>query len=129
MSKRGSSTRASPKPQWSMVIVRLTIPIGVTTTDRLDIQVEVPPAARRAWPAAMLPTGHDCKVNRGASATGPLAGPEMAIAQGPIMIGTPAKPNDPKVGRVLGGGKVKKDAAFARPHQGEPREFSHSERC
>ncbi len=28
------------------------------------------------------------------------------------MIGTPAKPNDLKVGRVLGGGKVKKDYPF-----------------
>ena len=28
------------------------------------------------------------------------------------MIGTPAKPNDPKVGRVLGGGKVKKEYPF-----------------
>ena len=36
----------------------------------------------------------------------------MAFAQGPVMIGTPAKPNDPKVGRVLGGGKVKKDYPF-----------------
>ena len=37
---------------------------------------------------------------------------ELAIAQGPIMIGTPAKPNDPKVGRVLGGGRVKKDYPY-----------------
>ncbi len=36
----------------------------------------------------------------------------MALAQGPVMIGTPAKPNDPKVGRVLGGGKVKKEHPF-----------------
>jgi hypothetical protein len=28
------------------------------------------------------------------------------------MIGTPAKPNDPKVGRVLGGGKVKKSHPY-----------------
>ena len=28
------------------------------------------------------------------------------------MIGTPAKPNDPKVGRVLGGGRVKKEYPF-----------------
>ena len=28
------------------------------------------------------------------------------------MIGTPAKPNDPKIGRVLGGGKVKKDHPY-----------------
>ena len=34
------------------------------------------------------------------------------LPKGPIMIGTPTKPNDPKVGRVLGGGKVKKEYPF-----------------
>src|SRR4029077_10288855 len=43
---------------------------------------------------------------------GPKGGPEVAIAQGSVMIGTPTRPNDPKVGRVLGGGKVKKDFPF-----------------
>ena len=42
----------------------------------------------------------------------PKGGPELALAQGPVMIGTPAKPNDPKVGRVLGGGRVKKDYPY-----------------
>ncbi len=28
------------------------------------------------------------------------------------MLGTPAKPNDPKVGRVLGGGRIKKDYPY-----------------
>ncbi len=37
----------------SMVIVRVRIPTGISTTDRLDAEVELPPAAaRRAWPAA-----------------------------------------------------------------------------
>ena len=36
----------------------------------------------------------------------------MGLAQGPIMIGNPGKPNDPKVGRVLGGGRVKKDYPY-----------------
>ena len=41
------------------------------------------------------------------------------------MIGTPAKPNDPKIGRVLGGrkDKVKGKPSYTR-HQGEPRELS-----
>ena len=37
---------------------------------------------------------------------------ELAVARGPIMLGTPAKPNDPKVGRVLGGGRVKKEYPY-----------------
>ena len=41
-----------------------------------------------------------------------LSDHELAVAQGPIMIGTPAKPKDPKVGRVLGGGRVKKEYPY-----------------
>jgi flagellar basal body P-ring protein FlgI len=114
MSKAGveHAEKYLAQPQFSMVIVRLTIPIGVTTTDRLDVQVEVPPACgTTSLAGGFLMMTRLREVGRGAG-TGPLTGPEMAIAQGPIMIGTPAKPNDPKVGRVLGGGKVKKDYPF-----------------
>ncbi len=101
------------KPQWSMVIVRLTIPIGVDTTDRLDVQVEVPPACgTTSLAGGYLMLTRLREVNRGIGQSGPLTGKEMALAQGPIMIGTPGKPNDPKIGRVLGGGKVKKDYPF-----------------
>ena len=46
MSKAGveNAEKLLANPQVSMVIVRLTIPIGVDPTDRLDVQVEVPPA-------------------------------------------------------------------------------------
>jgi flagellar basal body P-ring protein FlgI len=115
MSKAGveHAEKLLTKPQWSMVIVRLTIPVGVTPTDRLDVQVEVPPACgTTSLAGGYLLQTRLREVNRSAGASGPLSGPEMALAQGPIMIGTPAKPNDPKVGRVLGGGKVKKDYPF-----------------
>ncbi len=115
MSKAGveHAEKLLSTPQWSMVIVRLTIPVGVTTTDRLDVQVEVPPACgTTSLAGGYLLQARLREVNRSAGTPGPLSGPEMAFAQGPIMIGTPAKPNDPKVGRVLGGGKVKKDYPF-----------------
>ena len=84
----------------------------MNTTDRLDVQVEVPPACgTTSLAGGYLMQTRLREVRRGA-ATGPLAGSEMACAEGPIMIGTPAKPKDPKVGRVLGGGKVKKDYPF-----------------
>lgn len=114
MSKAGieHAEKLLANPQFSMVIVRLTIPIGVNSTDRLDVQVEVPPACgTKSLAGGYLMMTRLREVNKGAG-TGPLGGPEMALAQGPIMIGTPAKPNDPKVGRVLGGGKVKKDYPF-----------------
>ncbi len=44
------------------------------------------------------------------------------MAQGPVMIGIEAKPDDPKVGRVLGGARIKKDDALPAPDQGEPPE-------
>jgi flagellar basal body P-ring protein FlgI len=97
--------------QVSMVIVRLTIPIGIGPKDRLDVQVEVPPACGTKSLAGgylMMARLREVMLAGGT----PKGGPEMALAQGPVMIGTPAKPNDPKVGRVLGGGRVKKDYPF-----------------
>jgi flagellar basal body P-ring protein FlgI len=98
-------------PQVSMVIVRLTIPIGVTPKDRLDAQVELPTGCTTKSLAGgyLLMTRLREVMIAGGS---PKGGPEMALAQGPVMIGTPTKPNDPKVGRVLGGGMAKKDYPF-----------------
>ena len=98
-------------PQVSMVIVRLTIPVGVGPKDRLDVQVEVPPTCGTTSLAGgyLLTTRLREVLLAGGS---PKESFDIALAQGPVMIGTPAKPNDPKVGRVLGGGKVKKEHPF-----------------
>ena len=113
MSKAGveHASKLLASPQFSMVIVRMTIPIGVTPKDRLDVQVEVPPACGTKSLAGgylMATRLREVMVAGGA----PRTGPELAIAQGPVMIGTAKKPNDPKVGRVLGGGRVKKDFPY-----------------
>ena len=42
----------------------------------------------------------------------PRTGNDLAVAQGPVMIGNAKNPNDPKVGRVLGGGRVKKESPY-----------------
>jgi flagellar basal body P-ring protein FlgI len=97
--------------QVSMVIVRLTIPVGIGPKDRLDVQVEVPPACGTKSLAGgylLLTRLREVMVAGGS----PKTGPELALAQGPVMIGTPAKPHDPKIGRVLGGGRVKKEYPF-----------------
>ncbi len=94
----------------SMVIVRLTIPIGISPTDKLDVQVEVPPACGTKSLAGgylLLTRLHEILISRGVH-----TGNDLALAYGPVMIGTLAKPNDPKVGRVLGGGRVKKDYPY-----------------
>jgi flagellar basal body P-ring protein FlgI len=99
-------------PQVSMVLVKLTIPIGVTPKDRLDVQVEVPPGcSTTSLAGGYLLTTRLREVLLAASGA-PKESFDIALAQGPVMIGTPAKPSDPKIGRVLGGGKVKKDHPF-----------------
>lgn len=113
MSKAGveHAEKFLDSPQISMVIVRLTIPIGVGPGDRLDVQVEVPPACSTTSLAGgylVMTRLREVMIAAGS----PKGGPEVALAQGPVMIGTPAKPNDPKVGRVLGGGKAKKDHPY-----------------
>jgi Flagellar P-ring protein len=97
--------------QVSMVVVRLTIPIGVSPKDKLDVQVEVPPACGTTSLAGgylLLTRLHEILMAGGS----PKTGADLALAYGPIMIGTPAKPNDPKLGRVLGGGRAKKDFPY-----------------
>jgi flagellar basal body P-ring protein FlgI len=96
----------------SMVIVRATIPTGVGPTDRLDIEVETPPASGTTSLAGgyLLQTRLREVLIAGGT---PKEGPEQAIAEGPIMIGTPAQPDNPKVGRVLGGARVKKEVPFS----------------
>ena len=113
MSKAGveKAEKFLTNPQVSMVIVRLTIPVGVNSTDRLDVQVEVPPACGTTSLAGgylMMTRLREVLLAGGS----PKESFDVAFAQGPVMIGTPAKPNDPKVGRVLGGGKVKKEYPF-----------------
>ena len=115
MSKAGveHAEKLLDSPQVSMVIVRLTIPIGVGPGDRLDVQVEVPQAcSTRSLAGGYLLMTRLREVMIAGGAPKPLGGADIALAQGPVMIGTPAKPNDPKVGRVLGGGRVKKEHPF-----------------
>jgi flagellar basal body P-ring protein FlgI len=113
MSKAGveKADRLLANPQVSMVMVRLMIPIGVDSKDPLDVQVSVPTGCGTKSLAGgylLLTRLHEALIAQGTLKNGP----EIAIAQGPVMLGTPAKPDDPKVGRVLGGGRVKK----ARPY-------------
>jgi flagellar basal body P-ring protein FlgI len=113
MSKAGveKAEKLLASAQVSMVIVRLTIPIGVSPKDKLDVQVEVPPACGTKSLAGgylLLTRLHEVLIASGS----PKTGADLALAYGPVMIGTPAKPNDAKVGRVLGGGRVKKDFPY-----------------
>ncbi|MGP0069736.1 MAG: flagellar basal body P-ring protein FlgI, partial [Isosphaeraceae bacterium] len=113
MSKAGveKPERLLASPQVSMVIVKMSIPMGVGPEDPIDVQVEVPPACG----TKSLAGGYllACRLYRLTMVKGEtLRDHELAIAQGPIMLGTPGKPKDPKVGRILGGGRIKKDYPY-----------------
>jgi flagellar basal body P-ring protein FlgI len=113
MSKAGveKGEKLLTNPQVSLVVVKLTIPVGVGPKDRLDVQVEVPSGCgTTSLSGGYLLTTRLREVLL--SGNTPKESFDLALAQGPVMIGTPAKPNDPKVGRVLGGGKVKKEHPF-----------------
>jgi flagellar basal body P-ring protein FlgI len=113
MSKAGveKPERLLANPQVSMVIVRMSIPMGVSPDDPLDVQVEVPPACgTKSLAGGYLLTSRLYRIAMAKGET--LRDHELALAQGPIMLGTPAKPNDPKVGRILGGGRIKKDYPY-----------------
>src|SRR5262249_22578158 len=104
--------RKLASPQMSIVLVRMTIPMGVNPRDPLDVQVEVPPGC----PTKSLAGGYLMSARLFPTAFGTkgevLRDHELAVARGPVMLGTPARPNDPKVGRVLGGGRVKKEYPY-----------------
>ena len=98
-------------PRVSMVIVRMTIPAGVSTTDRLDAEVELPPGSG----TKSLAGGRllECRLREVMVLGGvPKEGPEAATVQGPVMTGSADEPDDLKVGRVLGGGRVRKEVPF-----------------
>ena len=96
----------------ALVIVRVKIPTGITTKDRMDVELELPPASGTTSLAGgyLMPTRLREMMIAGG---GPKEGQELATAQGAVMVGTDAKPNSPKDGRVLGGARCKKDIPFS----------------
>ena len=97
--------------RFSLVIVRAKIPTGSTPADRIDVELELPPACG----TTSLASGYllQTRLREILIAGGtPKEGSDYAVAQGPVLIGTPADPNNPKVGRVLGAARIKKTIPF-----------------
>lgn len=98
-------------PHVSMVLVHARVPTGTTTADRLDVEIEVPPAAgTTSLAGGYLVQTRLREVLRGADKV--HEGRDLALAGGPVMIGTEKRPNDPKYGRVLGGARVLKGIPY-----------------
>ncbi len=105
------ANRKLSDPNVSMVIVKATIQTGVRPTDRIDVELETPPASG----TTSLVNGYllQCRLRPVLIAGGTVKEDhELAIAEGPVMVGTLAKPGNLKVGRILGGARVKKEVPF-----------------
>ncbi len=95
----------------SLVIVRARIPVGVTKLDVFDVDIELTAnsATTSLEGGQLLLT----KLNQVAYVNGtPREGQALALAGGPVVTGTSQKPEDLKVGRVLGGARVKRDQPY-----------------
>lgn len=113
MSKAGveHASRLLESKRFSMVIVRMRIPTGAAPKDRFDVEIELPPASATKSLSGgylMFTRLREHLLAGGA----PKAGSDVAFAQGPVMIGNADNPDDPKVGRVLGGGRVKDEYPY-----------------
>ncbi len=95
----------------SLVIVRTVIPAGVSTKDKFDVEIELPPASATSSLAGgwLVSTR---LAQRAMTREGEKDDKVIAVAVGPVMIGNEARPGDPKVGRVLGGGHVFQDSPY-----------------
>ena len=97
--------------QVSMVTVRAIFPAGVTTADKFDVELELAPgSATTSLAGGFLMTTP--LAQRARTAEGDKDDKVIATAGGPVMTGNAAKPADPKVGRALGGGRVKEDSLY-----------------
>lgn len=98
-------------PNTSLVLVRGTMPVGVTPQDAWDIEVELDPASTTTSLAGGILLETRLSVVQLVDGQ-ELEGQAMATAHGPIVAGTAAKPDDPRGGRVLGGARAKKELPY-----------------
>jgi hypothetical protein len=98
-------------PRCAMVLVKLTITAGATPRDRLDATVELPPASGTKSLAGG--TLLACRLREVMVLGGSMhEGLDAATVQGPVMTGSVAEPDNVKIGRVLGGGRIRKAVPF-----------------
>lgn len=98
-------------PDTSLVVVKGRIPSGISTHDRLDVEVELPPGST----TTSLKGGWliETRLTEVGIAGGQMReGQFLATAGGPLMIGTGDDPKIVKSGRVLGGCRVRNDVPY-----------------
>jgi len=95
----------------SLVIVRVEVSTGVVPEDRFDVAVELPPGSGTTSLAGgrlMVTRLTPVMIGGGEVHEGAVS----AKAEGPIMLGSVATPDDVKVGRVLGGGRSLREIPY-----------------
>lgn len=111
-------------PTTSLVLVRGTIPAGVTSQDRWDVELELPPTSTTTSLEGgflMMTPLTVVQLVEGQ----PMTGQEVASAVGPVLIPDTTKP---KLGRVLGGAKSKKDLPYTLVLKEERQGYLNSNR-
>ncbi|MDB5352264.1 MAG: flagellar basal-body P-ring protein [Planctomycetota bacterium] len=100
-------------PNHSLVLIRGKIPAGITTEDVFDVEIELDAnSTTTSLAGGQLIRADLFQVEFSKKGEQLPEGKKFATAYGPIMTGTEAKPDDPKVGRILGGARVKTDQPY-----------------
>lgn len=99
-------------PSTSLVVVKGSIPPGISTKDHFDVEVELTPGST----TTSLEGGYliltDLRIVARVNG-GTYEDFAVAKAGGPVLIGNSTDPTNPRVGRVLGGARVKKDIPYS----------------
>jgi flagellar basal body P-ring protein FlgI len=111
--------------RFSLVLVKAKIPSGVTPADRLDVEISLPPGSGTTSLAGGFLMETRLREILVAGGT-PKEGSDLAMAQGPVMTGNQATPDNLKVGRVLGAARVKKPLPFTLVIKESRRSFKTS---
>ena len=100
-------------PTTSLVLVRGKIPAGITTEDRLDVEVVLDPASTTSdLSGGQLVKTDLYRVEYGSKGEVLPQGQLMATVYGSVLTGDGDEPESLKAGRVLGGASVKKDIPY-----------------
>ncbi len=93
----------------SLVIVKGTVPMGITKADTFDVEIELDPASATSSLAGGILLKTDLSYYGLTGEGQHLDGKILASAYGPVLPGTTDKPDELHKGRVLGGARIKLD--------------------
>jgi flagellar basal body P-ring protein FlgI len=95
----------------SLVIVRGVVPVGITKADTFDIDVELTPgSSTTSLEGGVLLKTELTQVSYVQGQE--LEGKVLGSVAGPVVTGRPGDPSNVKVGRILGGARVRYDIPY-----------------